>query len=184
MPTFAIAFSGHRPNRLPSDPDQLEKLSFALIAELSKLRLQGYDTLYCGMAEGADMLCYEAARSIGLHPTDWTRMRICCVLPYERHYTVSSSMNRFDAYYDLTAADSIISMAPKYSPGCFHQRNRYMVDHADVLLAIFDGNNKGGTSYTIKYAHKQGKKVILLHPFTLERTVIPCQEAHMKTPQT
>lgn len=184
MPTFAIAFSGHRPNRLPGDPEQLDELKFALSAELSKLRRQGYDTLYCGMAEGADMLCYDAAQNINFLRPDWARMRICCVLPYEGHYTVPSSMNRPDAYYDLTASDSIISIAPHYSPGCFHQRNRYMVDHADVLLAVYDGNNKGGTSYTIEYARKQGKKVIMIHPFTLERTVIPCQGTHVKAPQT
>lgn len=184
MPTFAIAFSGHRSNRLPSDPDQLDQLKFSLCTELSKLRRQGYDTLFCGMAEGADMLCYEAAQIISFLRPDWERMRICCVLPYEKHCTLSSSMNRSDAYYDLTASDSIISMAPNYSPGCFHRRNRYMVDHADVLLAVYDGNDKGGTSYTIKYALKQGKTIILLNPFTLERTVIPCQELHTKAPQT
>ena len=38
-----------------------------------------------------------------------------------------------------------------------------MVDHADCLLAIYDGK-PGGTQYTIDYAHKKGLEVVLIEP--------------------
>ena len=35
-----------------------------------------------------------------------------------------------------------------------------MVDHCDVLLAIWDGNKSGGVWSTIRKAQKAGKKII------------------------
>lgn len=175
MPTFAIAFTGHRPNRLPTDPERLEELKLAINSELELLAERGYDTLYCGMAEGADLLCFDTAWCLGPLAEPWQQMRIFCVLPYEQHYLARSSLNREGAYYDLLRADGIISMAPSYQPGCFHKRNRYMVDHCDLLLAVYDGVSSGGTAYTVKYACKQNKPIII-HPHTLERTFINHQD--------
>lgn len=41
-------------------------------------------------------------------------------------------------------------------------RNRDIVDSADILVALYDGRNSGGTKYTIDYAIKKGKQVIFL----------------------
>ena len=46
------------------------------------------------------------------------------------------------------------------------KRNRYMVDHADVLIAVWDGS-PSGTGKTVRYAHQQGKSVITINPRTL-----------------
>ena len=32
------------------------------------------------------------------------------------------------------------------------KRNRYMVDKSQMVIAVFNGEEKGGTWYTIKYA--------------------------------
>lgn len=40
------------------------------------------------------------------------------------------------------------------------KRNRYMVDKSDIVIAVFNGIEKGGTWYTIKYAKK--KKIELI----------------------
>ena len=44
-----------------------------------------------------------------------------------------------------------------YYRGCMHKRNRYMVDKADLVLAVWNGVCSGGTWETIKYARKNGK---------------------------
>lgn len=49
----------------------------------------------------------------------------------------------------------------KYDPGCMHRRNRYMVDHSSLLLAVHDGS-PGGTRYTIEYALRRRKDVLIL----------------------
>ena len=62
-----------------------------------------------------------------------------------------------------------------YQRGCFHIRNRYLVDNCDLLIAIFNGEGKGGTAYTVNYAMKQGKEIVILNPNTLTREVIPAR---------
>ena len=47
------------------------------------------------------------------------------------------------------------------------KRNRYMVDQADVLLAVWDGT-PSGTGSTVQYAKTQGKAVWILAPYSLE----------------
>jgi len=43
------------------------------------------------------------------------------------------------------------------------KRNRAIVNNSDVIIATpYDNNKKGGTWYTINYAKKKGKPVIIL----------------------
>jgi len=50
----------------------------------------------------------------------------------------------------------------EYMKGCMHERNKYMVDKSDLILAVWNGNKKGGTWDTIKYALKKKKKIIYI----------------------
>ena len=52
----------------------------------------------------------------------------------------------------------------EYSKGCMLDRNRYLVDHAACLLAIYNGEWRGGTAMTVRYAGKLGREVIILRP--------------------
>ena len=38
-------------------------------------------------------------------------------------------------------------------------RDRYMVDHASLLIAAFDGS-PGGTRYTVEYAMRRGLEIV------------------------
>lgn len=53
-----------------------------------------------------------------------------------------------------------------FSQLCYYIRNRYLADHADTVLAVYDMNaNKGsGTGYTAHYAQIQGKIIIVIDP--------------------
>ena len=51
-------------------------------------------------------------------------------------------------------------MSDEFYKGCDNVRDQYMIDHCDVLLAIWDGNKSGGVWYTIRKAQKAGKKII------------------------
>jgi len=50
--------------------------------------------------------------------------------------------------------------ATPYHPRWYLERNKDIVNHADILAAFWDGKSKG-TAYTIKYARKKGKQVII-----------------------
>lgn len=46
------------------------------------------------------------------------------------------------------------------------RRNEYMIDHADVLLAVYDNDGpiRIGTAMTVNCTRKKGLPVILIHP--------------------
>ena len=50
-----------------------------------------------------------------------------------------------------------------YSPDCMLRRNRYMVDHASLLIAVYDGQS-GGTRRTIEYAMRRGLGIVDIAP--------------------
>ena len=43
------------------------------------------------------------------------------------------------------------------------RRNRYMVDHAAMVIAVYDGQ-AGGTRRTVEYALRRGLPVVLVSP--------------------
>ena len=48
-----------------------------------------------------------------------------------------------------------------YDKGCMLRRNRYLVDHSSMLIAVYDGM-LGGTMYTLSYAMKRGLETVVL----------------------
>ena len=44
------------------------------------------------------------------------------------------------------------------------ERNRYLVDRAQTLLAVYDGAPGGGTEYTVRYAQSRDRRIILVRP--------------------
>ena len=59
----------------------------------------------------------------------------------------------------LARCDYETMVQQSYTPGCMQRRNRYMVDHASLLIAVNDGA-RGGTRSTIEYAFKRGVNVL------------------------
>ncbi len=47
-------------------------------------------------------------------------------------------------------------------------RNRRLVEVAGMLLAVYNGEWRGGTAATLRYARKLGRKIIILDPISLE----------------
>lgn len=55
----------------------------------------------------------------------------------------------------------------RYNPYKLQIRNEYMVDNADVVIAVWDGS-KGGTCNCVNYAKKIGKNIIQINPKDIE----------------
>ena len=63
----------------------------------------------------------------------------------------------------VAACDYETLVQSSYSPGCMQRRNRYMVDHASMLLAVHDGQ-PGGTRRTMEYAMRRGLQIVDIPP--------------------
>ncbi len=136
------ALTGHRD--LPPDFDT--NLLYDTLEELIK---EGYDTYYCGMARGFDLLALDCLVALRLR----YRIRLVACIPFYGH---EMSFNRTDRekYLSLLAwCDEKKELAPRYATGVYFARDRYMVDHADLVFA-YCNRETGGTAYTLAYARK------------------------------
>ena len=141
------ALTGHR---------VLEKeFSRALLEEkLRSLAARGYDTFYCGMALGFDLLCCAILVSL---KREMPLRLIACIPCADQSERYPAGMRRL---YDelLPECDERVLVREQYEAGCMFERNRYMVDGCDLLLAYLY-EKRGGTWYTVKYALQKGKQV-------------------------
>ena len=67
--------------------------------------------------------------------------------------------------YVMQNSDIITTVSNYYFSGCMQKRNEYMVNKSDLILAVWNEIEKGGTWNTIKYARYKNKiiRYILLN---------------------
>lgn len=52
--------------------------------------------------------------------------------------------------------------------GMLHKRNEYMVDYTNLVIAVWDGREKGGTWACLRYARSKHRDILIVNPYTLE----------------
>lgn len=62
----------------------------------------------------------------------------------------------------LSSAADVVAVSQVYNPQAMQARNEWMVDHADVVAAMFDGS-PGGTYNCLWYAHQCNKPIFNLY---------------------
>jgi len=166
---MACAFTGHRPVRFSFGYDEEDekciRLKLTLAAQISRLIESGVSTFYTGMALGTDQWCAEIVLYM---KRQYRKVRLVAVLPCETQASKWSPEQRERYFNTLANCDDVITLNTRYTPQCMLERNRYMVDHAAYLLAVYDGGNKGGTAYTVRYAREKKREIIVIRPDTLE----------------
>lgn len=158
----ACCFTGYRPNKFSFDfiPQSSEYTAFAarLDETINSLCKDGYSSFYCGMALGFDIVAGETvARLKKQNPKE--SIRLIAVVPFKEQ--AKSWSDNWQRRYNtlLSAADRIVYISESYNRGCYHLRNRYMVDNSDTVITYFSGK-MGGTASTLSYAQKKGKRII------------------------
>ncbi len=141
------ALTGHRDLPETIDVNRLYDMLEEAVSE-------GYDTFYCGMARGFDLLALDCLVSLS---RKYALKLIACI-PYAGHETGFSFETRNTYRRLLEWCDEKIVLYPAYRYGCYHARDRYMVDRADLVIA-YCTRDSGGTAYTLKYAEKSGKEI-------------------------
>ena len=157
-----IGITGHRNQRLNLPEDENDSawrpikrwliLELNIFKELCTLSNEPLE-LYCGMASGSDVVFALVGRLLKLRYSD--NVKLHCVLPCKDY-------NSTHAYFDYikSKSDEWVELSDKFYKGCDNVRDQYIVDHADIIFAIWDGNKSGGVWSTIRKAQKAGKKII------------------------
>jgi len=168
MKVKKCAFTGHRPQSLPFGFNETDERCIALKqtlrAEIIKLiEDEGVTHFISGMAIGVDM--YAAEIVLGLK-SSYDSIILESAIPCETQAAKWTEEQR-NRYFEIAEkCDKETLIQQHYTADCMHKRNRYMVDQADVIIAVWDGR-PSGTGKTVQYAQRQGKPIRVINPKTL-----------------
>ncbi len=162
-----IAITGHRPNKLGNDYDLTSSTISIIKSKIMRvLQQQLADAnnvihtqdhrLISGMALGIDQLFCQIAIEMGLH--------FIAAVPCQNQ-SIKWPQKSVFKYNDLIhkAAEIVVVTEGPYTPQCMQQRNEWMVDNCDLLIAIWDGS-LGGTANCVRYAESKNKQIIRINP--------------------
>lgn len=160
-----VAGTGHRPNKLGgyTDPAFTNLVSFAKVS----LIRSDPDKVISGMALGWDLALAVASMELGIP--------VIAALPFEGFHSrwspgtqqyweaVLLACNRIHLICDKTNTNS----SRWEIVNCLDRRNRWMVDEADKMAALWNGT-RGGTYNCVAYATKKRVPIDNHWPFWLK----------------
>ena len=163
----ACAFTGHRPQKFPwkyvEKDERCVELKTVLSQQIEKMVVAGVTDFYSGMALGVDSWAANAVLELReRNPT----IKLHCILPCEEQEIKWTIPAQTRYRMILSEADSVEYVTRFYDRSCMLERNKRLVDYAGYLLAVYNGEWRGGTAATIRYAQKMNRKIILINPLT------------------
>lgn len=160
----SVGVTGHR---VLAEVEKLETGVDAALAEVERRFGGGPITLISALAEGADRLAAERVlRRAG------ARLEAVLPLPraeYERDFQEPASLAAFRAL--LARAGRIVDLPDTSGDGAgrveaYLAGGQYLLDHCDVILAVWDGQGaqgRGGTGHIVGLARETGRPVAWVH---------------------
>lgn len=157
---MTVCFSGYRPEKLPWGSDESDPRCVLLKQRLRRAVCDacadGYRHFICGMARGADTYCAELVLALRQQYPDIT-LEAAIPCPSQSDAWLPEEQARWRSMVERCDFETVVQ--DHYGPGCMQRRNRYMVDHAARLIAVFDGQ-EGGTRRTVEYALRCGLEIV------------------------
>ena len=167
-------FTGYRPHRFAFTPEGLrpEQVQAALGTQIRRLYTEGYRTFISGMCVGVDL--WAAAEVLALRE-QYPDVILLAAVPFagqESRWPAAERREYRRVLAACTRVDTLFSPTEaKENPAlCYRRRNQWMVDKADTVLAVYtaaDTERRSGTAATVRYARRQLKRIIYIHPTTL-----------------
>lgn len=163
------AFTGHRPQNLPWQFNEADtnclKLKQILNQQISQLAKNGFTDFLSGMALGSDTWAAEAVLNLRKkNPA----LKLHCILPCKTQ-AEKWPVSEQERYQKILAqADSIFFTSRNYHPNCMLERNRFMVEKARLLLAVYNGQPHSGTAAAVRHAQRLGCDIIIINPISLQ----------------
>ena len=140
MKESTCAFTGHRPKSFPWKYNETAPdcvlLKEVLSEQIKVLADRGVTDWLSGMAQGVDLWCAQII--LGLRKEN-PALKLHAILP---------------------------CVGQEYSRDSMLERNRYLVDHSSILLAVYNGTWLSGTGATVRYARQLGRSIYILNPIS------------------
>ena len=158
-------FTGHRPDKLPWKDDESDQRCLRakerLIQALEGAYEAGYRHFMCGMAQGGDLYFAEQVLRLRERRPDIT---LEGVRPCESQADSwpAEEQERYWTILDQCNYETLVQH--HYDRFCMMRRNRYMVDRSARIIALYNGEPKGGTAQTLAYALRKKLETVILDP--------------------
>lgn len=168
---YSIALTGHRPQALAgynlSAPFYTALEDGLLSIARRALERYGKLVLHSGMALGADTVWSKAI------------LRLREEFPEDVYFVaevpVRTQSDRWIGERDrelwrrhVKTADQVRIYGESYAVKWLHTRNHGMVNAADLLIAVWNGSEDGGTAEAVRYARGVGKRIHRIDPAKLK----------------
>ena len=169
----ACAITGHRPTRFKFGYKEqyagCKRLKKRLRDQFALLYQQGIRRFYVGGALGVDMWAGEILLRMKGQP-EYQDIDLFITIPFEGHDAGWDERSRTRlAFLRRNCSGAIVVGMEGWRPEkSYRERNQYMVDHADVIVAVYDKDHsiRSGTGMTVNYAKKKGLHIFYIHPDT------------------
>ena len=136
-------FTGHRELGADFSKSKLKK-------EIESLIKDGVEVFYNGMAMGFDLIAAECVLSL---KRKHSHVKLVACIPCYGQERYFSDLDKRRYVKILKKADEKVTLAEHYYQGCMQQRDKYMVERADVMIA-YCHKPKGGAAYTVRLFEK------------------------------
>lgn len=127
---------------------EINRVKTALRREIEKAVNDGFTHFMSGFAEGVDQ--YFAEIVLEMRKSNPV-LELVAVIPYQKRLDNLREKKRI--YEMLENCAEVVVIREEYQPSVYSHRNRYMVEHSDRVIAVYDGREKGGTAGTIRFTH-------------------------------
>lgn len=156
----SACFTGHRPKGLPAGgvetAPEMQKLLLMLYHAVEDAADRGVRTFYAGGAAGFDTHGAEAVLTLKRFRPE---IRLVLALPTREPNSAWSERQKRRFQEIMSKADEIHAETEgPATVAALHARNRFMVDHADLVISYLSAQS-GGTYATVRYAEKKGVPV-------------------------
>lgn len=169
--TPTCAFIGQRPATFPwgYDEEHIDciRLKFSMAAQIVSLIENGVTTFLTGMSLGADMWGAELVLACKKR---YPNLKLIAALPCETQADRWSCEQRERYFSILAECDETVYISRHFSSDCMAKRNRWLIDHALFVLAVYNGAPRGSTAAAVRYVCDQRRAVVFINPDTLEVT--------------
>ena len=155
---------GHRRKSLKGSEKMIRQM---LTVEIGRMVSTGITVFISGMADGAELW----AADIICRMKKKEDLKLVCALPFpgmEKKLSEKAG-KRFSEI--LSKADQTEILSEEYSEECFSKRDRWMIDHASRVIAVYNGA-PGGTRRAIEYAREAGKEPVLIEDKEVQHCTI------------
>ena len=152
MKEKTACFTGHRD--IPQS--ELKQISKALKKAICVAYENGYRCFCSGGAAGFDL---EAAETVLSLKRKYRDIKLILVIPCpeQTKYWSEKEIKRYEKI--KAKADKIVCVSDRYFNGCMQKRNRFLADISSLCICYLT-KNTGGTAYTVRYAQKEGLKIV------------------------